>query len=181
MTREISWRFMEIGRRLERAVHVLDLVNSVDICAQNGFSAALETVLEVSDSRMTYRSRYMAAPVLPLVFDLLICDETNPRAVIYQVLKLLQNTSKIAGQSSGEEPFRQEKEILTQIADTIQKIDVSSLTDGQTDDTFSLSAQTARIIQALRQKTTDFSDMLTLSCFVHTGQTRQGPTYRQEE
>lgn len=174
MTREISWRFMEIGRRLERAVHVLDLINSIDLCAKNGFEAALGTILEVSDSRMTYRSRYLADPVLPLVFDLLICDETNPRAVVYQVLKLNQNICKIAAESSDSGLFGAQKDILAQLLADIQSMTVASGSD-------SLDGKIFEQVAALRQKTTEFSDTLTLSCFVHAGQTRQGPTYHQEE
>lgn len=183
MTREISWRFMEIGRRLERAIHVLDIMGTVDICAKNGFNAALETLLETSDSRMTYRARYLATPVVPLVFDLLVCDETNPRSVIYQILKLRQNICKIALESHNGHLFDKEKALLEEILSNINAIDVSCLapdasqTYGKTVD---LNPSVITNLTDLRQKLTTFSDSLTLTCFVHASSTRQGPVYRKE-
>ena len=37
---------------------------------------------------MTYPGRYQAAPQLPAVLDLLLCDETNPRSAVFQILTL---------------------------------------------------------------------------------------------
>lgn len=179
MTREHSWRFMEIGRRLERGLHVLNLMSGVEFCANSGFNAALETLLEVSDSRMTYRARYMAVPTVPLVFDLLICDDTNPRALIYQVLKLRQNISVMERESNIEGLFRPEIEILEDILDGIRKIDVMTLAEhapGPGETVLMTPAVTARLTE-LKGKLAAFSDTLTLSCFVHAASTRQGPSY----
>ena len=43
-------------------------------------TGSLLFVLELADSFITYRSRYRLAPMLPLVLDLLLVDESNPRA-----------------------------------------------------------------------------------------------------
>ena len=50
--------------------------------------ATLEAVLEVMDGRITYRSRYLADLSAPLVLDLVVFDETNPRSVAYQFERL---------------------------------------------------------------------------------------------
>lgn len=115
MTREHSWRFLEIGRRLERGMQILNLLSGIDFCANNGFNASLETLLETSDSRMTYRARYMAVPTVPLVFDLLVCDDGNPRALIYQILKLRQNISVLEKESRLPGLFSKELLILEDI------------------------------------------------------------------
>ena len=48
-------------------------------------SAVLEPLLEIADSSMTYRRRYFARPQLSPVLDLLLVDETNPRALAFQL------------------------------------------------------------------------------------------------
>jgi uncharacterized circularly permuted ATP-grasp superfamily protein/uncharacterized alpha-E superfamily protein len=90
MTRGLAWRFLDMGRRLERASGTVTLLRSLSVPVERE-AALLEAVLEAADSGMTYRRRYLnrleAAPVL----DLLLADEGNPRSVIYQVNSLVDH------------------------------------------------------------------------------------------
>lgn len=89
MTRGFAFSFLDMGRRVERAISQVNLlgVTLIEPAVQEG--SVLEAVLDVADSGMTYRRRYsgglQAAPVL----DLLLADESNPRSVLFQ-LKVLQ-------------------------------------------------------------------------------------------
>ena len=58
-------------------------------------AAALESLLEVSDSLMTYRSRYYSRFQLAAVLDLLISDETNPRSVAYKLAVTRKTSSMV--------------------------------------------------------------------------------------
>lgn len=179
MTRDHSWRFMEIGRRLERGMQILNLLSGIDSCTANGFNASLETILETSDSRMTYRVRYMAVPAVPLVFDLLVCDATNPRALIYQIMKLRQNISVLEAESRIPGLFSKEMLLLEEMIAGIRKIDVMSLAE-QTEsfnETVAVHPAFSTILSEQRSRLQEFSDTLTLSCFVHAASTRQGPAY----
>jgi uncharacterized alpha-E superfamily protein len=55
--------------------------------------AGLEWLLELGNSSITYRSRYLAVAQLIPVLDLLLLDEQNPHAVLFQ-LKLVARTLK---------------------------------------------------------------------------------------
>src|ERR1700677_798112 len=59
MTRGHGWRFLDIGRRLERAANIATLLQAA-LTVEAGGSDALEPVLEIADSVMTYRRRYYA-------------------------------------------------------------------------------------------------------------------------
>ncbi len=83
MTRGHAWRFLEIGRRLERANNLTMVLRA--IITSGGGDAALIPLLEYSDSTMTYRRRYFARPELASVADLLLADITNPRSFAFQV------------------------------------------------------------------------------------------------
>ncbi|MBR1778255.1 MAG: circularly permuted type 2 ATP-grasp protein [Alphaproteobacteria bacterium] len=181
MTRDHSWRFMEIGRRLERGMQILNLLSGIECCANNGFNASLETLLETLDSRMTYRVRYMAVPTVPLVFDLLVCDDGNPRALIYQVLKLRQNISVLERDSRLPGLFSKELFILEKIISQIKAINVMTLAEQtQTlNETATVNPAFNTAIASLCAQLQEFSDTLTLSCFVHADSTRQGPTYNK--
>lgn len=179
MTREHSWRFMEIGRRLERGMQLIMIMNCIGFCAQNGFNASLDALLEVSDSKMTYRARYMDVPTVPLVFDLLVCDETNPRSLLYQVLKLRQNIAVMKRESEQDGLFAQESEILENMLDLIKGINVMTFAVNAKPETSPLSPEGAQKLAELKEMLTAFSDTLTLSCFVHAAPTRQGPSYNK--
>jgi uncharacterized circularly permuted ATP-grasp superfamily protein/uncharacterized alpha-E superfamily protein len=85
MTRGHAWRFLDMGRRLERAMTLLTLLRGTlsHRCDREG--PLLEAVLEIADSGMTYRRRYLATLQPAPVVDLLLTDDTNPRSVIFQL------------------------------------------------------------------------------------------------
>ena len=73
MTRTHAWQFLHLGRRLERALQTSSLIRSMLQAGGATEYAVLEALLEVADSIMTYRSRYLArvqfGPVLDLLLD----------------------------------------------------------------------------------------------------------------
>ena len=88
MTRNYGWRFMDMGRRIERAYNLAELISVLFRTPNEDPTREAEDllfVLELADSYITYRSRYRFAPALPLVLDLLLIDETNPRSIAFQL------------------------------------------------------------------------------------------------
>jgi len=86
MTRDDGWRFHGIGRYIERLIFVATTVGEVAAAAED--TALLEWLLELSDSAMTYRARYVRPPEWLATADLLLCDRRNPRSAAYQLAKL---------------------------------------------------------------------------------------------
>ena len=86
MTRGMGWRFLDMGRRLERALQTLGLLRKTLETVHAPEGPLLEALLEVADSAMTYRRRYMSGVQAAPVLDLLIADEQNPRSVAYQLV-----------------------------------------------------------------------------------------------
>lgn len=93
MTRGHGWRFLDFGRRLERGLSVLKLLEAMARSAS--LRTVLEPVLEIADSVMTYRRRYFSAPHLAGVLDLLLRDESNPRSLIYQINVLHEHATAL--------------------------------------------------------------------------------------
>ena len=88
-TRGYGWRFLAIGRRMERALQMLELLRVGVAIAPFPDDAYLEVLLQVADSSTTYRSRYLASIRTRYVLELLLADETNPRSVAFQAAALL--------------------------------------------------------------------------------------------
>ena len=93
MTRDKGWRFLSIGRRVERLQFLCALLQHGLAMRAN---SKLDWLLETADSIVTYRSRYMARPEWMSVLDLLLLDESNPRSVVFQLEGILTYLSKLA-------------------------------------------------------------------------------------
>jgi uncharacterized circularly permuted ATP-grasp superfamily protein/uncharacterized alpha-E superfamily protein len=85
MTRGPNWLFMELGRRVERAQHLAWLVRQTVGQADARETEHMRILLEIDDSAMTYRSRYLNVFQLVPFVDLLLLDENNPRSCAFQL------------------------------------------------------------------------------------------------
>ena len=85
MTRGTGWRFLDLGRRLERAQHVLNSALSPFAESPIDWDAAMRLALELCDSTITYRTRYLGQLQPAPVLDLVALDDSNPRALMFQL------------------------------------------------------------------------------------------------
>ncbi|WP_213875509.1 circularly permuted type 2 ATP-grasp protein [Pseudomonas sp. dw_358] len=100
MTRDEGWRFLMIGRRLERLQFLSTSLSAFLRGTAVDDQAGLEWLLELGNSSITYRSRYLAVPQLIPVLDLLLLDEQNPHAVLFQ-LKLVNRSLRRLNEEFG--------------------------------------------------------------------------------
>lgn len=86
MVRGHAWIFLDMGRRVERAAQTLTLVSK--LLPPGAVRLHMEALLEIGDSLLTYRARYLSTLQVAPVVDLLITDETNPHSLAFQVQAL---------------------------------------------------------------------------------------------
>lgn len=96
MTRGPGWHFLDLGRRIDRAQNLLRLLDGLLVpVPQSGVGSGsrriLEALLEICDSSMTYRYRYLMSYELGPVLDLLVVDQTNPRGLAFQFMQIVQH------------------------------------------------------------------------------------------
>jgi uncharacterized circularly permuted ATP-grasp superfamily protein/uncharacterized alpha-E superfamily protein len=93
MNRAAGWRFLEMGRRAERAI------NTARFARQFAYDEAgdedLDVLLTLVDCQITYRSRYLVGPSLAPVRDLAVLDPYNPRSVAFQVAALNEHIAAL--------------------------------------------------------------------------------------
>jgi uncharacterized circularly permuted ATP-grasp superfamily protein/uncharacterized alpha-E superfamily protein len=83
MGRTAAWRFHDLGRRVERA---LAIARAGRVFGMPGASVDdLSTLLDLADSQISYRQRYLTGIARVPVADLVLLDPGNPRALAYQV------------------------------------------------------------------------------------------------
>lgn len=103
MTRDTGWRFLSIGRRIERLAFIC---LALDVALTEGRDAGLNWLLDLTDSGITYRSRYLTSPEWLPVLDLIIRDDGNPRALRFLadgVLDFLRKLQLRFGPCGGDE------------------------------------------------------------------------------
>lgn len=118
MTRNRGWQFLDIGRRIERARQMAELIAILfsSVGDPDEEREALTYALGVADSYMTFRARYRFAPELKLVLDLLLVDETNPRGIAYQLATLASHIDQLPKSASDSLRARDQRlalELLT--------------------------------------------------------------------
>jgi uncharacterized alpha-E superfamily protein len=99
MVRDDGWQFMEAGRRIERALHLCQLLRSTVTTQRDDAtdSLVLESVLVATETIITYRRRYRSRAQIETALDLLLLDEGNPRSLAFQVDHLLAAADAIPG------------------------------------------------------------------------------------
>ena len=82
-----SWRFIELGRRLERALAICTTIEMLGLIGPGTAdqSEALGVLLDLSDSQITYRARYLTGPRRDPVLDILLLDPDYPRSLMFQI------------------------------------------------------------------------------------------------
>jgi uncharacterized alpha-E superfamily protein len=88
MTHGQGWRFLMLGRRLERAYHTVNLLRATLTTASPDDAVLLEYLLTITDTILTYRRRYRTHLQVNAALELILQSETNPRAIGYQLVYL---------------------------------------------------------------------------------------------
>ncbi len=126
MTRGQGWRFLDMGRRLERALHLIQLLYGTLVNVNSNEGPLLEALLEIADSSMTYRRRYLSTVQTAPVLDLLLADETNPRSLVFQLAALADDVDHLPRDPA--QPGRSAEQRLTLSAVTsLQLADIDML------------------------------------------------------
>jgi uncharacterized alpha-E superfamily protein len=109
MTRGHGWRFLNLGRRLERSVNLVAVLREAVAVARTSDGAIVEPLLEIADSSMTYRRRYYAQPTLAPALHLLLLEETNTRGLAFQLAAVAEHIGRLPRDPAAPSPTREER------------------------------------------------------------------------
>ena len=124
MVRDDGWQFMEVGRRLERALQLCALLDATLTERHDDATDSLliESVLTAAESIVTYRRRYRSIAQVETMLDLLVLDASNPRSLAYQVDRLVAAIAAVpapeVGDGSGLQAVLEELATVVTLADT---------------------------------------------------------------
>jgi uncharacterized circularly permuted ATP-grasp superfamily protein/uncharacterized alpha-E superfamily protein len=157
MTRSFGWSFLDMGRRIERSLQTVELLGSLPLPGDPEDDGRLILLLDIADSFMTYRSRYLLTPQLAPVLDLLLFDETNPRSVAFQLAALVGHLGRLP-HDAAEPEDRSEYRVAAGMLESLRKADATSLCRrGAGGDRPALEALLGRILADLPDVTVDIT------------------------
>ena len=177
MTRSSAWRFLDLGRRVESTLQTSRLVRStLGRFAENEISI-LQAILDVRDSKMTYRSRYLASINVTAVIDLILTDETNPRSLAWQLAAIAKHVEELPD-NANEAVISPVRRIATSALHRIRMADPEQLArwsgTGHRENLDSL-------LDARAQEIKQFADELSRKYLIHSGTLRQFTESRSRE
>jgi uncharacterized circularly permuted ATP-grasp superfamily protein/uncharacterized alpha-E superfamily protein len=106
MVRDQAWLFMDLGRRIERALQLATLLAAMLSGSHDGptESLILESTLTAGESIITYRRRYRSRAQVATALDLLLSDPGNPRSLRYQLDRLAEDLSALNSTGDASTP-----------------------------------------------------------------------------
>ena len=124
MTRLAGWRFLELGRRIERAILTGRLIRCFALV--RAAEGSLDLLLELADSQITYRQRYVMVAATSPAIDLVMLDPNNPRSMAFQLDRIEAHLSALPGRSATGRlsPVQQ---VAAALATRLRTVDVAAV------------------------------------------------------
>ena len=114
MIRGVGWRFMELGKRIERALQTINTIRSlvIPVTGEGDQSTLLTALLISMEVLITYRRRGREQRGIELGLDLVMLDGSNPRSLIFQLERLQQHLTELPGTDTTGGDLQEEERAL---------------------------------------------------------------------
>ena len=164
MTRAHGWRFLDMGRRIERGVYLCTLLENALASPEADNPSVLESVLDVCDCAITYRARYNLLPNIAAVYDLVLLDDTNPRSLLFQLNQLVKHVDRLPQERESALPSAGQR-VLIESVGRLRLLDPRELNtlDGGWHD-----SETGTVVSATLRDLPRLSDAIAVSYFAHS-------------
>ncbi|HEY8614378.1 MAG TPA: circularly permuted type 2 ATP-grasp protein, partial [Roseomonas sp.] len=129
MVRGGAHTFLDLGRRLERGASVAALLGHLLQEPVARLESALALALELCDSVITYRTRYLHVLQPAPALDLVMADPANPRGLVFQ---LSAAEGLLAGVEGGGDPTLSAWARRMRLEGEAMAAEVAAATDGAT-------------------------------------------------
>jgi uncharacterized circularly permuted ATP-grasp superfamily protein/uncharacterized alpha-E superfamily protein len=172
ITRGQGWRFLEIGRRLERTLQMTELLNVCVAQAPFPLEPYLEMLLNIADSSITYRTRYLTAMRTEFVLELLLGDEGNPRSVGFQLATLGDHVENLPRNELSTDSLA-ERTLVSRLVHAVREVNMDDLATRDSEGNLRAFED---LLKQMKTDLFDFSDVLTAHYLSHLRPSRLTPS-----
>ena len=128
MNRSAGWRFLDMGRRIERGINTCRFART--LADEDATSDDLDLLLDLADSQITYRARYLVGLALTPVRDMVMLDSFNTRSLAFQVAALKEHLSSLPS-LLGDGMLEKPMQILLPLATQVEIDEAANLNGGE--------------------------------------------------
>ncbi|WP_206488455.1 circularly permuted type 2 ATP-grasp protein [Rhodococcus sp. KRD162] len=125
MVRDSGWYLMDAGKRIERGLQLTALLSATlsHALTPSTEQAVIDSVLSAAESSVIYRRRNRGRARLAAVAQLLLFDEGNPRALVYQLDRLRDDLGSLPDASGTSRP----EQLVEQMRVRLRRVDPGDL------------------------------------------------------
>lgn len=172
MIRGLGWRFIDMGRRLERSLQTTNLLRStlLECLDSNEEAVVLESLLTTVEELTSYRRRYRGSLGIRNSLELTLLDSANPRSIIYQLEKISEHVNQLPLASDNRE-MPEEQRLIFEAVNLVKlsRLDNLASPDEQTKRRNQLDQLLSRLFYLLSET----SNLLSERFFEHEAAPRQ--------
>ena len=165
MVRGVGWHFMDMGRRVERAIQIMKTVTTLIASEVDKADSEtlLHTMLRSMEVLITYRRQSRNRAGLELGLELVMIDGSNPRSLIFQFEQLQNHFSVLRKNDINSKALAEEDRALLEAITSLKLSRINQLvevTDG--------SRQNLTVLLTkLNKLLSDFSNLVSDKYFDH--------------
>ncbi len=172
MSRELGWTFLDIGRRIERALILSDFIRrSLEKHQEPAVeNMMMESVLQTTENIITYRRRYRSYIARDTVIDLLLLDDRNPRTLIFQLDRIQAHIADLPRERK-DYRVRPEERLALEATTRLRLSDTAHLC--QRDTATDRYPHLVDLLDGIRGLMEQVSETISHAYFVHTPKLHQ--------
>ena len=165
MVRGVGWHFMDMGRRVERAMQIMKTVSTLitPVVEKSDNQTLLHAMLRSMEVLITYRRRNRALAGVELGIELVMLDVTNPRSLIFQFEQLQNHFSVLRRGDTNLQELEEEDRVLLEAITSLKLSRIKNLVENQE----GTRVQLALLLTQLNRLLSDFSNVVSDKYFDH--------------
>lgn len=153
-----AWRFLDLGRRIERGLYLSCLVRETLKDREETPIGRHELLLETLDALVTYRQKHTTLRAAA-VLDLVLCDESNPRSLASQFAVGMDHLRKLPREADGHFKLPEERRLLAVLSE-LRLLDLSESSEKNREPLLTTLVRAEKAF-------TECSELVTLRFFTH--------------
>jgi uncharacterized alpha-E superfamily protein len=158
-----------MGRRIERVRTINLLVRQLVVSGDPEADGGLDLLLELADSKMTYRGRYHSQPQMTRVLDLVLADDTNPRSVLFQAVSIDWHLKELP-QFAVDGMLASDQRLARQLISDLELADMQAVAESVSRS--GTRARLERLSRRIESAILELSNLITHRFFSHSRPTR---------
>jgi uncharacterized circularly permuted ATP-grasp superfamily protein/uncharacterized alpha-E superfamily protein len=165
MVRGIGWHFMDMGRRVERAIQIMKTVTTLITPAVDKADneTLLHALLRSMEVLITYRRQSRARAGLEFALELVMLDQANPRSLLFQFEQLQNHFTALRKNETASRELAEEDRVLLEAITSLKLSRITQLVEVKEGSRSNLT----QLLMQLNKLLSDFSNLVSDKYFDH--------------